>query len=60
MMLWLEQLMPCTELLLNYLQYGVFLCRLVEGTASEDEQWLPGDHPQQPRFHLSLLLMPFR
>lgn len=59
-MLWFEQLMPYTELLLNHLQYGVFLCCPVEGTASEDEQWLPGDHPQQPRFPFSLLLMPFR
>lgn len=50
MVLWFEQLMPYTELLLNHLQYGVFLCCPVEGTASEDEQWFPGDHPQQPRF----------
>lgn len=51
MMLWLEQLMPCTELLLNHLQYGVFLCRLVEGTTSEDESsGFLGTTPSSPDF----------
>ena len=57
--IWLEQLTPYIELLLDRLQYGIFLCHPVEGAPSEDEQWLPRYHTQQSSLPLSLPLISF-